>query len=238
VTDSDRERLRRTLRVLGLLCAVTVLAGINRKLNIPLLRAPLTDALRLCDYLVMICFAPLVLVLLWNLIKINGGTSYAPVVILFLGGVYLIGMGFGMHEPMNALQATPGYCPPEPFRQSIIFFDDKLGHWVFFIGFALVSITVALAELRNPYLEPVSLPAAAGAGMIGFVSAIVIYFNMVREQTGVDIAVILATLAAIAAVHLCHSRTSLRRLPVVLTCYIAYGLGSAATFLHWLLRRP
>jgi hypothetical protein len=63
--------------------------------------------------------------------------------------------------------------------------------------------------------------------------AVAIYGNMVNEKTGVDIAVLGASLLAIFIFHMINGRASLLKIPITLQLYVSFGLGTLATLLKW-----
>lgn len=231
--DSDKRRIRQMMLTLTALCITVVLAGINRKLSVPFLREPVTDVFRMCDYIVVFFIAPATVFFLYLLIKINKGTQSFISIVIFIFGVYLLGVGFGMHEPMNAITVSGSLIGEPTLIRTFIFFDDELGHWVFFAGFMLISIAVAWSEICCPYNKKMKWNILLPVWIIGLLTALVIYLNMVREKTGHDIAVIIVTVAVIGILHLFNGRSNLKRVPVVFTCYIAYGGGALVTLLHW-----
>ncbi len=229
----DRLRIAKVLAMMALLCGTVALAGINRLWGAAFLRAPVLDALRTCDVLVIFIFAPLSIIILWTLFKIYDGPSSIVCAFLFLMGVYMFGLGFGMHEPFNIFVSKYGSHMSESMRYSALYFDNDLGHWTFFAGFMLLSISGAHAEMRKPYVENLPFKVIACAALFGAITAVTIFFNMAKEKTGSDLMCLALTVSIVAVIHFIYSSKSLMRLPVVLALYIAFGGGTALTLFYW-----
>ena len=201
----SRRRLRATAIWLGLAALTLVLAAGNRLWPAAVLRTPLVDALRTCDILVLFVFAPICIWLQWRLLHTVAGEAGATACkTLFVIGVYLLGVGFGMHEPMNALPMHTRL--PVALQQSIRFFDDRLGHWIFFSGFLSLVLAVVWAEVRNPLPVRLERKSAVGVIGVGMVFGAVIFANMVREDTAVDLIVLGVTLALTSLLWLRNGR--------------------------------
>ncbi|HCE46473.1 MAG TPA: hypothetical protein DET40_23255 [Lentisphaeria bacterium] len=225
-------RLRNTIQLIGVIAAVIVLASLSRKLELEFLRMKALDALRVCDLLTLFVFAPSIVILGWTLFKttcIRKSVMLEGSVII---GIFLLGIGFGMHEPANVLNG--GAITPKALKESLNFFDNLLGHWIFFAGFMLLTVSLSIAETRDPQERPVPKWVLAFTIISGLAVAAAIYGNMFNEKTGVDIAVLAACLLAMSIFHMINGKASLSRIPITLLLYIAFGLGSLATLLKWL----
>jgi hypothetical protein len=237
--NQEGRRVWATVLTIAILAALVLLAWANRKLHYPCLDVEILDALRTRDAAVMFLIAPIAALLAWILLKINDGTSSVAVMLPFVLGVYTLGVGFGMHEPANALRRVVETPTPQgvaSIADSLEFFDDALGHWVFFAGFAFFSVAVCVSELRNPLKRPLTgipswVPVVAATAL-----AAAIYGDMADEKTKLDIAVILGTAFFLAALWWLYGKTPFTRLPATTACVLGYVLGAAATLVVWLLR--
>lgn len=229
---NDAVRLNRTLALISALAALMLAAWVNRKLETGFLEIRRLDALRLRDLLTLFVLAPLGILLMWELFKVSAPKAGRKLAWLFITAVFLLGMGFGMHEPTNAIRVA-GLPAPEALRDSLRFFDDDLGHWIFFAGFALCVLTFAAAETESPFERPLPAWAVSMSILSGLAVAASIYGNMAWEDTAPDLAVMLACLAAVFVCHARHGFVSLKRLPMTLSMYVSLGLGNAATLVHW-----
>lgn len=229
------DRKTATLIWLGLLTLVLALAAVNRLSPVPILREPFVDALRLCDILVLFVFAPLAVWMHWQLLKTVSGARVSFSRILFILGVYCLGVGFGMHEPMNALSLRAVHSPA--LRESIRFFDNGLGHWVFFGGFMLGVLAVVWAEAFNPLPEPMGARAAAGTLILGMVIGFIVFMNMYREDTVVDVAVLGATMILTLAIWRPGRTRPWRRVPLTAVTVCACIVGVVPTLLFWAIMK-
>ncbi len=153
-----------------------------------------------------------------------------------MAGVYLLGLGFGMHDPFNAIHMQGGRGLSPELLRSVAYFDDVLGHGFFLAGFMLVSLAVAAAEAATPWRSPVPWPWMSLLGVLGGLAGAVVWHNMVNERTAGDLAALLVTAGVAAAIQAGCRVGSLRRVPVLAMLYLAYGGGAAATIVTWCLR--
>ncbi|OGV51331.1 MAG: hypothetical protein A2017_20150 [Lentisphaerae bacterium GWF2_44_16] len=232
--ETEKKRAGRILTFSYVLCFVIVLAGVNRLWKTVPLKQPVWDILRLCDVNVMFIFAPLSLLMVWLIFREYKGDSFTGGTLLFLAGVYLGGAGFGMHEPANIAVSVYSKALPGAVKASLFFFDDKLGHWIFFASFSAITIAVIWAENRNPLNNALKFKYLLSFLVMGLICAAVIYFNMVREKTTLDIAVLIFIAFLSIFIQFIYGRR-IAALPLTLAVYTAYLLGSAATLLHWAL---
>lgn len=231
MSEKHENRLRNTIVLIGMISLVIVLASLSRKLGLGFLKMKALDALRVCDLLTLFVFAPAVIMLGWTLFKetcVRRSVVLESAVIL---GIFFLGVGFGMHEPANVLNG--GAITPKALKESLNFFDNYLGHWIFFAGFMSLTVSLSVAETRDPLERNVPRWILAAAILAGLAVAAAIYGNMVNEKTGVDIAVLGASLLAIFVFHMINGRASLLRAPVTLQLYVSFGLGTLATLLKW-----
>jgi hypothetical protein len=236
MSDKDLQKIKKAVTFLCCLGGVAVLAGINRLAHGHFFRDPQWNILRMCDILVAFVFAPLGVIFLWLLFRVYEGHKSIAGAIVFIVGAYFLGVGFGMHEPFNIFISTYRNHMTEPMMKSAVFFDDQLGHWVFFAGFMLISIAGTYAEILKPYEEKLPLKFILPALAVGVATAVVIFFNMAWEKTSVDIAILALTVAIVSVIHFIHSSKSLMKLPATLALYVAYGGGTVATVLYWLIK--
>lgn len=227
----QENRLRKTILLMGLFAAVIVLSTLSRKLELGVLRMKALDALRVCDLLTLFVFAPSIIMIGWTLFKttcVRRNVMLEGAVIL---GIFLLGMGFGMHEPANVLNG--GAHTPKALRESLNFFDNLLGHWIFFAGFTLVTVSLSIAETRDPQETPVPVWARFYAVISGLAVAIAIYGNMVNEKTSVDLAVLAVCILLMFIFHMLNGKAPFSRIPITLLLYIAFGFGILSTLLKW-----
>jgi hypothetical protein len=227
------DKFRKIVWILAELTIVIVIAGVNRKAAPEFMKTDILGLLNVAECLGMFILAPWATLCAWRIFKIYNGPSDSLAAALFIIGAFMLGAGFGMHEPFNAMNARLK-LPPE-LKSLVAYFDDDLGHWIFFIGFGILSMSMAAAETANTSAEPLPRPYFATGVALGIIVAVVIWVNMRNEKTVLDIAVLFAVVAAAEALRLARGAASLRRLPSMIAIHVGYGGGAVATVLYWAL---
>lgn len=234
--SGESSRLRRTILLVVSMGILLLLALVNRKLDCHFLKMRAWDVLRVCDLLTLFAISPLGVAIMWDYMDSCEAKARRWLCLVFVLGVFLLGMGFGMHEPSNAMQIA-GYSKIQDVRESLLFFDDKLGHWIFFAGMILSLVALSAAETANPFERPIPRWMTALSAIAGASGAVSLYGNMVNDQrTSVDMGVVLACLALIALCHWRSGFAGLNRLPMTLSFYVCLGAGSIATYGVWIVR--
>lgn len=232
---SSQDKIRQIMLCIIALCLVAVLACLNRKFPPAILKLQLIDVFRITDLLAMLLFSPLALFFLWKLLRIYEGNKIPWISFIFILGAFLLGCGFGMHDPFNVFTMKYGREIPEKIYGSIIFLDDYLGHWLFFAGFMLVSLSACFAELENPVELNFPLSFVAGFSIAAFMVALGIFKNMIKEETVTDIVILLACSACAFGFQLFKKQKNFLRLPCNLALHIAYAGGAILTIAYWIL---
>ncbi len=241
--DTDGAVLRRLLGLFAALAVICLLAGVSR------MRPPAWqlvslggDVMRVREALSMFVFAPAIAAVFWLLYRTLGrGRSHAAVDVLMVLSIYCVACGMGMHDPANRMETVyrqTGALAPE-VRRSLAFFDDQVGHWIFWAGFVLGTWVLGLQQALAPLEQKMGAVWRAGLGCVSAALLWVMLSNLWDEypKTRVDLGVI----AAAVAVPLCAwlarcRRVSLLRLPVLLVIVPAYVGSIAGTLLCWLIR--
>lgn len=215
--------------IVGVLC----LAAVNRKLAWGVLSASALGMLQWRDVLVMFLFTPVVLLQCLDLFRLLGGFRSPVLTALFVLGGYFLGAGFGMHEPFNRIcQTLAGRMPPE-LLGPVLYFDDGLGHWVFFAGFGCVVLAGVGAELMARV--PASRAASGCAAVSGVLLAMIVFLNMWREPTTLDLVVMASVCAGTVVFHAKLAPWTYPP-PLTATVYLGFGGGTLATLAAWCLR--
>jgi len=229
----DAARTRATALGVLLLCVVALVAGWSRLWPPAVLLRPCGDVLRWREALSMLVFAALIVLQLWRLFVTASDGRIDGWAYVFVGGVYFLGVGMGMHDVCNRLgQVYRG--APEAVTASLDFFDNKLGHWVFFAGFMLTSVAGGVQQLRHPL--GTDLPWCWSAGLVGLSLPLmfVMLTNLMFEKTGLDLGVIAVVTLTIGAAQVRY-RVGFRRLPLLCVLYPAYTVAVAGSLLYWLM---
>ena len=230
----EAERLNRVFLCLYAVSGLILIAGVNRLWKTDFLRANALDILRICDLNVMFVFAPLCIFALALMLYFYKGHKNIPVLLAFIFGTYMLGAGFGMHEPFNAmsvyrLEMSGG------ISKTVNFMDDGLGHWTFFAGFIFISLSLVIAELRNPFSRKIPFYHMAAATAIGLLTGFVIYMNMAWERTALDLAVIGCCLVTALLFKIKYGNPKFSMIPITWTMCLSYGLGLFSTLVHWII---
>lgn len=224
-------RLSRTIWLIAGLATIVVISTINRKSGIEFQRMQVWDVLRGRDIMTLFVLAPSATILSWMLFRITCVRKSILLDGIVILSIFFLGMAFGIHEPTNALNCTK--IPPGNIKDSLLFFDDGLSHWIFFAGFLLFTLAIAIAETRDPMEKRVPTVPMIISILFGTAVAASIYANMVNEKTGIDIAVLLLTAATVLSAHIINGKHSLLKMPFTLLVYIGLGGGALSTLVKW-----
>lgn len=242
VEQTDREVLRRLTWLFAVFAGVCLLAGASRMRPCGWELRSFGDVLRIREALSMFVFAPAIVVLFWLIHRAVGrGQARGAVDVLMVLSVYCVACGMGLHDPTNRMMGVyqhTGALSPE-VRRSLIYFDDQLGHWVFWAGFVLGTWVLGIQQALAPLQERMGV---AWRLALGFVSAALLWVMLTNlwdeyPQTRADLGVIAAAALVPLAAHLAFCRKAgLLRLPVLLVIYPAYFGSIAGTLACWLIR--
>ena len=229
--EHDRARVRAGLLSFLALALVALAAGASRMWPPAFLLRHCGDVLRWREALSMLVFAPALVLLLWQLYRVAADGETGAWALTFIAGAYFLGAGMGMHDTCNLL-GDVYVSGPAPIRASLSFFDDRLGHWVFFAGFVLTSVAAGVQQVRHPLAGAMTRGQAGLYFLVCVPLLFVMLTNLMFEKTGVDLGVIAAAILAIAVCHL-RRGGSLFRLPILCILYPAYGGAVAGTLFYW-----
>lgn len=239
---TDREVLRRLAWLFATFAGVCLLAGASRMRPCAWELQTFGDVLRIREALSMFVFAPVIGVLFWLIYRTLGrGTSYAAIDVLMVLSVYCVACGMGLHDPTNRMVCVyreTGALTPE-VRRSLLYLDDQLGHWVFWVGFVLGTWVLGIQQALAPLRERMAWPWRVFFGCIGAALLWVMLTNLWDEypQTRVDLGVIAAAALVPLGVQAAVCRgVGLLRLPVLCVIYPAYFGSIAGTLACWLVR--
>jgi hypothetical protein len=239
---TDRAVLRRLTVLFAVFAIVCLLAGASRMCPPRWQLATFGDVLRIREALSMFVFAPALGVLFWLIYKTLGrGRTCGAVDVLMVLSVYCVACGMGMHDPANRMVAVyrlAGGLTPE-VRRSLLFFDDQVGHWIFWSGFVLGTWVLGLQQALSPLEQKMGAVWRAALGCVSGALLWVMLTNLWDEypKTRVDLGVIAAAVALPLSVQLIRCRgVSLWRLPVLFVIYPAYIGSIVGTVAFWLIR--
>lgn len=233
--EQDRPRIRAAVVHLAALIVCATALWALRRWRMPGLSGEIGGVLPLRGALYLLVFTPAVVAVLWRLFTIAAAGRPSAWAGWFVVGALLLGMGLGMHDTAAHLGALGRSAWPPRAAEACHFYDEKLGHLVFWLGFILTTAATGLAHLDNPVRVRLSWPACAGFALLGAPLAVVMMGNLMFERTGRDLAVIGIALGIVLTAH-AAKRVELRRLPLLCMLYPAYLLAVGATLLYWAFR--
>lgn len=152
--------------------------------------------------------------------------------LVFIVGVYLTAVSYGIHETTNYFHVR--FClddPAEDLCRIIIFNDDEFSHWLFFAGFIMVNAAILLLQTVFPH------PGEVGSGDIALLLLNSLFLglgvmaNLGFEEIGLDMYVV-ALIASVSTGLLLRRG----RQPMFVYYASAYWLGLAGSLLAQALR--
>ncbi len=239
---SDESVLRRLLLLFAVLAGVCLLAGASRMCPPHWQLIDVGGSLRIREALSMFVFAPAIGVLFWMLCRTVGrGRTSGVVDVLLVLAIYFVACGMGIHDPANRMQVAyrEAAAMSAEVRQTLVFLDDGLSHWVFWGGFVLGTWVLGIQQALSPLKARMVWPWRIGLGAVAAALLWVMLTNLWDEypKTRVDLCVIaLAVSAPLAVQAAACRRTGLLRLPVLFVIYPAYFGAIAGTLICWLVR--
>lgn len=231
---ADRNRVAAMLRALSLFVAIAVAAGLNRMHPPAVVLTRWGDVLRGREALSMLVFTPALVVLMWKLQRLAANNASELSSTLFVLGACILGIGMGMHDTCDLLGRVYRQTAPAAVLKSLDFFDNRLGHWVFFAGFLLVTFAFGWAQTRHPLAAPLSTSRMLAFLGFSLMFAAVMVYNLVFERTARDVSVIALALVVTAVAH-ARARVGIRRLPLLLLLYPAYTCAVIVPVASWIL---
>lgn len=152
--------------------------------------------------------------------------------LVFIVGLYLLGVSYGDHEITNYLHVR--FCLDDPTSdlcRIVIFNDDEFSHWVFFTGFVMVNAALLFLQNVFPHREKL---AGADVGLLWFNALFLgagILANLGFEEIGLDLYVI--AFLTVLSTYLLWRRG---KQPLFIYYTTAYWLGLIASFVVQAIR--
>jgi hypothetical protein len=198
--------MRRIHTLLAVQSVVAILVSFNRLGKWTLGHVLPNEFLRWVDLNNMLVL-PLISLVAFYLLKktmeyespARDGRAHLTINLVFMIGIYLLGVSYGDHEVTNYLHIR--FCQDDAVSdlcRIVIFNDDEFSHWVFFTGFVMVN--AALLFLQNLFTHRENL-MGSDVALLLFNSLFLgagILANLGFEEIGLDLYVV-ATLALISA---------------------------------------
>lgn len=127
------------------------------------------------------------------------GRAHTAWNLIFIVGIYLTAVSYGIHEVTNYLHVR--FCLDDPnsdLCRIIIFNDDEFSHWLFFAGFTLVNAAILFLQNIFPHQGDVHRGDAALLLLNSLFLGLGVMANLGFEEIGLDLYIV-ALLAVVAA---------------------------------------
>jgi hypothetical protein len=231
-------RIRRIHFYLAVQSAVVVLLSINRLSSLTLGYVSRNEFLRWVDFNNLLTL-PLVSLVAFYFLKreLEVGIDHrldgrhTALGLVFLTGAYLFGAGYGVHEITNYLHAR--FClsgASSDLCRIVIFNDDQFSHWVWFVGFLMINLSLLLLQALIPSPSKLSRGDLVLLILNGLFIGAGIFANLAFERIGLDLYVV-AVVTFLAWFLLARQGPK----PLLVYYSTAYGLGLVGTALYKLL---
>lgn len=198
------------------------------------------DFLRWLDFNAMLPI-PLASIVLYYLLKreivrdhpfVKNGL-YTILSVVLICGIYFFGAGSGDHELTNYLHFR--FCDGRVLESSlcniVIYNDDRFSHYVYYLGFILLNVSLMLIEFNAPRKGLVSVRDLFLVGVNGLVIAFGIFANLAFEEALVDLFVF-GSVMVLALYLLFGAGKKLRVLPVTYYFAVSYTAGVVGTIIY------
>ena len=224
--------MKRIHSLLAVQSIVAILVSINRLGTWTLGYVLPNEFLRWVDFNNMLVL-PLISLVAFYLLKktieydspAREGRAHIAWNLVFIVGLYLLGVSYGDHEVTNYLHHR--FClenTNSDLCRIVIFNDDEFSHWVFFTGFVMVNAALLFLQNLFPYRGAVTTgDASLLVGNAAFLAA-GIFANLGFEEIGLDLYVV--ALLAVLSIYLLWRRG---KRPLFIYYTTAYWLGLLAS---------
>ncbi|MEW6085195.1 MAG: hypothetical protein AB1607_11430 [Chloroflexota bacterium] len=160
------------------------------------------------------------------------GRSHTIWNLIFIVGIYLTAVSYGIHEVTNYLHVR--FCIDDPnsdLCRIIIFNDDEFSHWLFFAGFTMVNAAILFMQNIFPHRGEVHRGDVALLLMNSLFLGFGVMANLGFEEIGLDLYI--AALLAVIATFLLWRRG---KQPMFIYYTSAYWLGLVGSLIAQAVR--
>jgi hypothetical protein len=177
--------------------------------------------------------------LLWRQVSWNDSfqrtRKYVILALLFISGVYFFAAGSGTHEVTNYLNTR--FCDAGRTKNTICniiaYNDDEFSHYVYYLGFILLNVSLMFLEFFQPRKTKVTKRDLVFVGLNSLLIGLGIFVNLAFEEIGLDL-IFFGSVMVLALVLLFLKRGAYR-LPVIFYFAASYTLGVVGTILYKLV---
>jgi len=163
-------------------------------------------------------------------------SRYVLLIVLFISGVYLFGAGSGDHEVTNYLNAR--FCEEGSTESTLCnivgFNDDEFSHYVYYLGFILLNVSLIFMEYSMPRRQQASRKDLFFILLNSLLIGLGIFANLAFEEIGLDL-IFFGSVLLLALALLWFGKRSIYELPIIFYFAASYGLGVIGTVLYKLL---
>ncbi|MBI2327997.1 hypothetical protein HYU92_06795 [Candidatus Curtissbacteria bacterium] len=201
------------------------------------------EFLRWLDFNAMLPI-PLVSIVLYYLLKreiVSGSPFiktrlYSFLSVILVAGIYFFGAGSGDHEVTNYLHFR--FCNDYQIDNSlcnIVFFnDDRFSHYVYYLGFVLLNVSLMIIEFKSPRKVLVSLRDLFAIAINSLVIAFGIFANLAFEEALIDL-LVFGSVMLLALYLLFLTNKKLKSLPITYYFAVSYSVGVVGTIFYKLV---
>ncbi len=160
------------------------------------------------------------------------GRTHTTWNLIFIIGVYLTAVSYGIHEVTNYLHVR--FCLDDPnsdLCRIIIFNDDEFSHWLFFAGFTMVNAAILFLQDLFPHQGTVKGRDVVLLVLNSLFLGLGVMANLGFEEIGLDLYIVASL--AITGSFLLWKRG---RQPMFIYYTSAYWLGLVGSLLAQVLR--
>jgi hypothetical protein len=163
-------------------------------------------------------------------------SRYVLLMVLFISGVYLFGAGSGDHEVTNYLNIR--FCEEGSTESTLCnivgFNDDEFSHYVYYVGFILLNVSLIFMEYSMPRRQQASRKDLFFILLNSLLIGLGIFANLAFEEIGLDL-VFFGSVLLLALALLLFGKRSVYKLPIIFYFAASYSLGVIGTALYKLL---
>lgn len=217
-----------------------ILLSLNRLTNFTLGYLAPNDFLRWVDFNAMLPI-PLLTIILYFLLKreivydspFKKTGIFILLNIVLAAGIYFFGAGSGDHEVTNYLNTR--FCDrgtiDSPICNIIKYNDDEFSHYIYYLGFILLNISLMFFEYFMPRKTKVSKKDLTLIFLNSLFIALGIFANLAFEEIGIDL-YIFASVALLATFLLFKGKEKIYQKPILFYFFSSYTLGVISTFIY------
>ena len=235
--------MKRIHIILTGLSLTIILLSINRLTSLTQGYLQPFEFLRLLDFNAMLPI-PLLSVLLYYLLRreiiyespFYKRKLYLICALLFVCGIYFFGAGSGDHEVTNYLNFR--FCEGGELNSTLCniidYNDNKFSHYVYYLGFVLLNVSLMLLEHFYPRKTRVLNKDLILIALNSVFIALGIFANLAFEEAFIDL-IVFSSVMVLSIYLLLFTKRRKRELPITFYFAASYTLGIISTLIYKIL---